>query len=97
MLKVFLSKQAKRFLEKIPAKHALQIVAKIDQLANDPNSLPSKQLEGYPMFRRVKSGEYRMIYRVIDGMLKLLVVRIGKRNDDEVYKNLDSLDTDPEN
>jgi len=38
----------------------------------------------YAPWRRVKSGEYRIIYR-IDGN-DLHVDIIGKRNDDEVYR-----------
>jgi len=47
-----------------------------------------EQLEGYPELKRFKSGEYRCIYRVDAGEIVLLVLRIGKRNDGEVYKNL---------
>lgn len=55
MLTYKLSKQAKTFLETIPLKHAKQIVGKIDQLATDPSSILSKQLEGFPQYRRIKS------------------------------------------
>lgn len=74
MLKYSLSKQAIRFLKKIPAKHALQIVEKIEKLADDPNAVPNVQLEGYPSLRRAKSGEYRFIYRIADGQVILLVL-----------------------
>jgi mRNA interferase RelE/StbE len=87
MLTLKLSKQAEIFLDTIPIKHAKQIVGKIDKLIEDPNSVQSKQLEGFPQYRRVKSGEYRIIYRVDNGILTLLVVLIGKRNDGQVYKD----------
>lgn len=92
MLKYTLTKQALRFLKKIPAKHALQIVEKIERLAENPAAIPSVQLEGYPHLRRAKSGEYRIIYRIENGQLMLLVLRIGKRNDGEVYQKLEELD-----
>lgn len=88
MLNIKLSKQAGRFLEKIPAKHAAQIVDKLDKLAADPASVPSVQLEGFPLYRRAKSGEYRIIYRIEDGAIKLLVVLIGKRNDSDIYREM---------
>lgn len=91
MLKFRLSKQALRFLKKIPLKHARQIVEKIEKLANDPNSVPGEQLEGYPSLKRFKSGEYRCIYRFEEGTLVLLVLRIGKRNAGEVYENLETV------
>lgn len=91
MLDVVITKQARLFLQKIPAKHAAQIVSKIDALRADPAAIPSIQLEGYPQFRRVKSGEYRIIYRIEQGALVLCVLRIGKRNDSEVYRHLDTI------
>lgn len=92
MLKYSLTKNALAFLRKIPAKHAKQIMGKIEKLAEDPTSVPSVQLEGYPNLKRAKSGEYRMIFRLEKGLVTLLILRIGKRNDGEVYKGLDSLD-----
>jgi mRNA interferase RelE/StbE len=92
MLNINVSKKAQLFLSKIPKKHAQQIVQKIDQLAADPNSLPTKQLQGFPQFHRAKSGAYRIIYRIENQQLMLYIVRIGKRNDGEVYDNLDALD-----
>ena len=91
MLKYRLTKQALGFLKKIPAKHANQIISKIESLANDPASVPSIQLEGFPNLRRGKSGEYRFIFQFQDGVVTVLVLRIGKRNDGEVYQNLENL------
>lgn len=91
MLKYSISHDALNFLRKLPAKHAKQIVGKIEKLAQDPASVPSKQLEGYPTLRRIRSGEYRVIYRLSDGVLTVLVLRVGKRNDGEAYKGLDTL------
>ncbi len=54
------------------------------------NPLPAdyKKLTGYPGYYRVDSGEYRIVYRLdIDADL-VEVILVGKRNDDEVYKQL---------
>ncbi|WP_439328304.1 type II toxin-antitoxin system RelE family toxin [Lonepinella sp. BR2357] len=91
MLAIRLSKDAAAFLEKIPLKHAKQIVAKIDLLANNPLSIQSKQLTGYPILRRIKAGEYRIIYQIENDVLEIHVLRIGKRNDAEVYRHLGKL------
>ena len=86
MLKIDLSRDAARFLKKIPAGHSRQIAERILALTRDPDSLPSVELKGYAPWRRAKSGEYRIIYNVEDGTLFVLL--IGKRNDDEVYQLL---------
>lgn len=76
MLNISLSPQAKEFFLKIPKKHARQITERIDKMANEPSDVPSKQLEGHPTLRRAKIGEYRIIYRIDEGILSLLVLRI---------------------
>ncbi|SJM93590.1 conserved hypothetical protein [Crenothrix polyspora] len=74
MLSIKLTKHAQNFMRHIPVKHAKQILSKIDKLTQDPESVPSKQLQGFPNYRRAKSGEYRIIYRIDDDILTLLVV-----------------------
>ena len=89
MLKLRLSKEADRFLQKIPAKHSKQIAERILALQGDPSMLPTEDLKGYPPFRRLKSGEYRVIYFIADETLH--VTLIGKRNDDEIYKQIERM------
>ena len=84
MLNVNLSRQASKFLKKLPAKQARQIATKIMELRANPNVHDSIQLKGYPEYRRTDIGEYRIIYNVDNDILNIFV--IGKRNDDEVYK-----------
>jgi mRNA interferase RelE/StbE len=86
MLAINLSKEAERFLRKIPAKHAKQIADRLHGLMQDPSSVPSAELTGYAPYRRAKSGEYRIIFYVQEGTI--FVPLIGKRNDDEIYQML---------
>ncbi len=86
MLKIDLSRDAERFLKKIPAKHGKQIAERLTALMQNPESVPSAELKGYAPYRRAKSGEYRIVFYVEDDTL--FVPLIGKRNDDEVYQLL---------
>jgi mRNA interferase RelE/StbE len=81
-----LSKQAAEFLRGLPSKPARQIAEKLKALAEDSNVLPSELLRGYAPMRRLKSGEYRIIFVVDADVVHIRL--IGKRNDDEVYKAL---------
>ena len=81
-----LSRQAERFLRELPVKQARQIAEKLQALAADPTSLPSEQLRGYAPMRRLKAGEFRVIYALEGDVVQVRL--IGKRNDDEVYKAL---------
>jgi mRNA interferase RelE/StbE len=58
-------------------------------LRTDPESSETAELKGYAPYRRMKSGESRIIYHVADHTV--FVTLIGKRNDDEIYKQLQRL------
>ena len=79
------SRDARDFIEKLQHKQAKQVLWKVLDLCRDPeppdSSLLKNSKEGY---RRADIGEYRIIYRVLDDTLEILLV--GKRNDDEVYR-----------
>lgn len=86
MLEVEYSKESERFLHKIPRKHAGQLVRRVELLRSDPFASDTKQLQNSFGFYRADSGEYRIVYMVIDQVL--FVALLGKRNDDAVYKKL---------
>jgi mRNA interferase RelE/StbE len=83
-----ISRQAGRFIKTLPPKQYKQVVSTMLALMNDPEPHDSKQLKGSKDGnRRADVGEYRIVYRAEGETLLVLV--IGKRNDDEVYKILD--------
>lgn len=85
MLRLDLTKKAIDFLDKLPPKQFKQISNKIFSLMANPKPHDSKKLKGHP-FRGTDIGEYRIIYRVEQEVLKIALV--GKRNDSAVYKQL---------
>ncbi|MBI3696828.1 MAG: type II toxin-antitoxin system RelE/ParE family toxin [Acidobacteria bacterium] len=88
MRKLDLTSRSRKFLETLPPKQFRQIVTKIFNLMDNPEPPDSKQLAGFP-YRRADIGEYRIIYRVEESTLKIALV--GKRNDAEVYRDLERL------
>jgi len=85
MLKLLVSRKAQKFLDGLPPKQFRQIIRKVFALLEDPRPHDSEELRGYP-FLRNDVGEYRIIYDVQGDTLRLIV--IGKRNDEEVYRQL---------
>lgn len=83
-----ISRRAVRFLDQLPPKQFRQVVSKVLSLLDDPEPQDSQRLIGYP-WRRADIGEYRIVYRVESDVCKVAV--IGKRNDDEVYRELRGL------
>ncbi len=84
MHKLDITKSVGKFIRKLPPKQYRQVVSTILDLRENPSPHDSEQLTGYPEYKRVDIGEYRIIYRFDKETVYIAVV--GKRNDDEVYK-----------
>jgi mRNA interferase RelE/StbE len=80
------ARDAKKSLAELQPKQFKQIATKIFALLDNPQSQDCKALKGYAGGYRVDSGEYRILY-TIEGNA-IYIFRVGKRNDDEVYRNL---------
>jgi mRNA interferase RelE/StbE len=82
--------KAEAQIKTLPKPEAKRIVAKLAQLATDPRPPKSEQLSGSPPFRRVRVGDYRVIYAVDDTARTVIVARVRHRK--EAYRDLDRLD-----
>jgi mRNA interferase RelE/StbE len=89
---LLIDKSVAKQLQKFPAKQYKQIVVKLLSLASNPKPQDCKALKGIKGGYRVDSGEYRILYYFIESKNEqrgqVQIFRVGKRNDDEVYRNL---------
>ena len=84
-----IAKTAEKDLSQLPSKQFAQIAKKIFSLQSNPKPQDCKQLKGYPGGYRVDQGEYRILYTLDNHEPKMVdIFRVGKRNDDEVDRNL---------
>ena len=82
--KVSIKRSAVKEIETIPQKKERQrIIRRIGQLAEDPRPPGSKKLSGNDKYR-VRQGCYRIVYRIEDNELIVVVVKAGHRKD--VYR-----------
>jgi mRNA interferase RelE/StbE len=84
--KLNIKKSARKELLKLQPKFFKQVMSKILSLIDNPKPQDYKALQGYPDLYRVDQGEFRIIYTIQEE--EILIFRVGKRNDDEVYENL---------
>jgi mRNA interferase RelE/StbE len=77
---------AVRELERLSRPIQQRIRDHLDKLANDPRPPGSKLLKNGGGRMRIRVGDYRVIYRIENDALVVLVVKIGHRKD--VYRNL---------
>jgi mRNA interferase RelE/StbE len=84
--KVYIDESARDALAKLPKKIQRLIVRKIDALSMNPRPKGAKQLQGHDRVYRIRSGDYRIIYRVDDKKITVFVISIGDRKD--IYRKL---------
>jgi mRNA interferase RelE/StbE len=84
--RVVIGERAGREIRKLPKDVQRRVVAKAEALANDPRPPGCKKLEGLENLYRVRAGDHRIVYRIDDGILLVLIVTIGNRAD--VYERL---------
>ncbi|MEU8588255.1 type II toxin-antitoxin system RelE/ParE family toxin [Streptomyces sp. NPDC048664] len=79
---------AQRQLRAIDRPAAMRILAALTALGDDPyrEDADIKKLTGPSGLYRLRVGSYRVAYRVGDGELIILVVKIGDRRD--VYRDI---------
>jgi len=81
---VVFSDASKKFLKKLRDAALLdRILAATDKLATNPRPTGCRKLAGTIDRYRVRVGDYRIIYRIDDGKVTVLVLVIGHRR--EVY------------
>ena len=79
------SKGAKKQFRKLPLDVQQRIQTKINDLAIEPRPNGVKKLQGDDNSYRLRVGDYRVIYEVVDNVLIVTVIKVGHRSD--IYKN----------
>lgn len=83
---VIFSSSAARDFRKLPASEQLKISVKINALAANPRPHGVLKLAAEHSLYRIRVGDYRIIYRIEDQILQVLIVRVGDRKN--VYRPL---------
>jgi mRNA interferase RelE/StbE len=75
-------------LRAIPQPAALTILQALTPLGDDPcrSDANVRKLAGYEDRYRLRAGDYRIIYEVIDRQLVILMVGVGHRR--EMYRRM---------
>lgn len=80
---ISIKQSAAKALAKIDRDDQQRIIGAIEQLAENPAA--GSVLKGeFSGLRRIRVGNYRVVYEVQDAQLVVLVIRIGHRRD--VYR-----------
>ena len=73
--------QAEKALARIPNPHRRRIARAIDALARTPRPAGCTKLTGGDNAYRIRVGDYRVVYEVLDRVLIVYIVRVAHRKD----------------
>ena len=77
---ITIKQSAQKALTKIEAPQRTRLIEAIDKLKINPNA--GSVLKGeFSGLRRVRIGDYRIVYEVQNGQLVILVIRVAHRRD----------------
>jgi mRNA interferase RelE/StbE len=81
-------KSAQKEFDKLPQKVQGKVMDALTLLAANPFSelLRIKKLKGAESLYRFRIGDYRVVYEVRQGIVLIIVIKIGHRK--EVYRDL---------
>lgn len=81
---VQLARRAVRTLASLERREQQRVRAALDLLAENPRPPSCVAMQGEDSVYRVRVGDYRIVYEIVDDVLLIHVVRIGHRR--EVYR-----------
>lgn len=74
----------RKALKEIDKRYVSKILERLTLLETDPRHNGSKKLSGEPNLYRTRVGCYRIIYKIFDDQVMVIVVNVDHRKD--VYK-----------
>ncbi len=86
LYKIEWKRSATKELKHLPNNAILKALSIVETLTTNPHPNASKKLSGTDHTYRIRFGDYRLIYDVMDQVLIIEVIRVGHRKD--VYRNL---------
>jgi mRNA interferase RelE/StbE len=78
--KVEFRKSVEKDLKAIPEKDRIRILQKIRSLESEPRPPGCKKLSGQERYR-IRQGDCRILYEIIDDRLVVTIVKAGHRRD----------------
>jgi mRNA interferase RelE/StbE len=79
--RVVLLRSAARELAQLPQPIRGRLTRALGTLAKDPRPPGAKLLSGPDRIWRLRVGDYRILYRIDDDIVRILVIRIRHRSD----------------
>lgn len=80
---------AEKAFAKLTQSVRKQFAPRINKLESDAKPVGSKPLEGHKLLRRIRSGDYRAVYKLPEQDKIIWILLVGNRKN--VYRDLERL------
>ena len=87
--KIAFDRPAERAFRRLPADVQQALARRLSALADDIHPPDSRKLQGTSNCYRLRHGDYRLVYTILEDQIVVLVMRVGHRS--EVYRDIHSL------
>ena len=78
---VELTRTAEKQLRRIAKRDRSRLLDAIEALGTKPRPQGARKLQGYEDIYRIRVGQYRVVYEVIDDRVVVIVLKLGHRKD----------------
>ena len=79
--RVEIKKSARKEIAALPKRDQRHVMHAIGELADEPRPRGAHKLSGAEAAYRLRVGDYRIVYQIIDKRLIVYIVRLGHRKD----------------
>jgi mRNA interferase RelE/StbE len=81
---VELTRTAEKQLRRIAKRDRSRLVEAIHSLTDRPRPHGARKLQGYDDVYRIRVGQYRVVYEILEDRVIVIVLKVGHRKD--IYK-----------
>jgi mRNA interferase RelE/StbE len=68
-------------LEKLPRQYIPKIIEAVKELSNNPYPQGTKKLVSTEKTYRIRAGDYRIVYEILENKLIIQIIRVRHRKD----------------
>jgi len=89
LYEIVVAPSAEKDIAQLQRRQQERVIAAIGKLESNPCPPKSEKLANHPPFRRIRSGDYRIIYVLLEEERKVVILVVRHRR--EAYAALDNL------
>lgn len=84
-----IAREAEKEIDRLPGHVRQRIRRLVNSLADDPRPITAKELRDLPGRYRIRLDSWRIIYRLDEENLTVLILRVQRKTGPETYQDLE--------